>query len=119
MPGAYARTATQALTNVTYRYIEMLADLGLADACQRQPALIGGINVTESARAAGDDYRTRDILLSDTVRVYRAMRAAGVDARLEVHEAMSHAEFNSAFASPESAVVFTEIAKFFDQHLAR
>ena len=26
MPGAYARTATQALTNVTYRYIEMLAD---------------------------------------------------------------------------------------------
>ena len=26
MPAAYARTATQALTNVTYRYIEMLAD---------------------------------------------------------------------------------------------
>ena len=45
MPGAYARTATQALTNVTYRYIELLADLGLKEACQRQPALIGGINV--------------------------------------------------------------------------
>lgn len=45
MPAAYARTATQALTNVTYRYIEQLADLGLADACQRQPALLGGINV--------------------------------------------------------------------------
>jgi alanine dehydrogenase len=45
MPGAYARTATQALTNVTCRYIEMLADLGLADACQRQPSLVGGINV--------------------------------------------------------------------------
>jgi alanine dehydrogenase len=45
MPGAYARTATQALTNVTYRYIEMLADLGLKEACQRQPALLGGINV--------------------------------------------------------------------------
>src|SRR6266496_4333062 len=29
MPAAYARTATQALTNVTYRYIELLADLGL------------------------------------------------------------------------------------------
>ena len=39
MPGAYARTATQALTNVTYRYIELLADSGLAEACQRQPAL--------------------------------------------------------------------------------
>ncbi|MGZ4961860.1 MAG: alanine dehydrogenase [Limisphaerales bacterium] len=45
MPGAYARTATQALTNVTFRYIEMLADLGLKEACQKQPALIGGINV--------------------------------------------------------------------------
>jgi alanine dehydrogenase len=45
MPGAYARTATQALTNVTYRYLETLADLGLVEACQRQPAIIGGINV--------------------------------------------------------------------------
>ncbi len=45
MPGAYARTATQALTNVTHRYVEILADGGLAEACQKQPALIGGINV--------------------------------------------------------------------------
>jgi len=45
MPAAYARTATQALTNVTYRYIELLADNGLAEACHRQPALLGGINV--------------------------------------------------------------------------
>ena len=45
MPGAYARTATQALTNVTFRYIETLADYGLTEACHRHPALIGGINV--------------------------------------------------------------------------
>ena len=45
MPGAYARTATQALTNVTYRYIETLADMGLTEACRVQPALVGGINV--------------------------------------------------------------------------
>lgn len=45
MPGAYARTATQALTNVTYRYIEALADLGVAEACKRQPGLAHGINV--------------------------------------------------------------------------
>jgi alanine dehydrogenase len=45
MPGAYARTATQALTNVTYRYIELLADHGLAEAAQKQPSLLGGINV--------------------------------------------------------------------------
>ena len=47
MPGAYARTATQALTNVTYRYLELLADHGLAEACQVQPALVSGINVMD------------------------------------------------------------------------
>ena len=45
MPGAYARTATQALTNVTYPYLELLADLGLAGACRRQPPLLSAINV--------------------------------------------------------------------------
>lgn len=45
MPGAYARTATQALTNVTNRYVETLADHGLAEACHRHPALVSGINV--------------------------------------------------------------------------
>jgi epsilon-lactone hydrolase len=60
---------------------------------------------------------TRDILLSDTVRAYRAIRAAGVEARLEVHEAMSHAEYIFAFDAPESAVAFGDLASFFDAHL--
>jgi alanine dehydrogenase len=47
MPAAYARTATQALTNITYRYVELLADLGLEGACKKQPALIGGINTRD------------------------------------------------------------------------
>ena len=47
MPAAYARTATQALTNVTYRYVELLADLGLEGACKKQPSLIGGINTRD------------------------------------------------------------------------
>jgi alanine dehydrogenase len=47
MPGAYARTATQALANVTYPYIEALADFGLAEALKRKPALISGLNVHE------------------------------------------------------------------------
>jgi alanine dehydrogenase len=44
MPAAYARTAAQALTNVTFRYVQLLADYGLEEACKRQPALAGGIN---------------------------------------------------------------------------
>src|SRR5438270_1388413 len=44
MPAAYARTATQALTNVTYGYVQLLADFGLEEACRKQPTLSGGIN---------------------------------------------------------------------------
>jgi alanine dehydrogenase len=47
MPAAYARTATQALTNITYRYVQLLADNGLEGACEKQPALRGGINTRD------------------------------------------------------------------------
>src|SRR4051812_13180756 len=47
MPGAYARTSTQALSNATARYVELLADLGLEGACQKQPTLTGGINTRD------------------------------------------------------------------------
>ncbi|HEY6168747.1 MAG TPA: alanine dehydrogenase [Verrucomicrobiae bacterium] len=60
MPGAYARTATQALTNVTYRYIELLADLGLRDACERQPALVSAIDVANghiTCKAVADAHQ--------------------------------------------------------------
>ncbi len=70
MPGAYARTATQALTNVTYPYLERLADLGLKEAVSRQPALLGGINVFDGkvtqkavADALGMDYHDPAALL--------------------------------------------------------
>jgi alanine dehydrogenase len=59
MPAAYARTATQALTNVTFRYIELLANLGLEGACKKQPALIGGINTRDgrlTCRAVADAH---------------------------------------------------------------
>ena len=49
MPAAYGRTATQALTNVTYPYIEQLADFGLAEACERNPALLAGLNIQNGA----------------------------------------------------------------------
>ncbi|MCL4104600.1 UNVERIFIED_CONTAM: hypothetical protein GTU68_004554 [Idotea baltica] len=44
MPGAYARTSTQALTNVTLPYLQLLATEGIAGACERHPELVGGIN---------------------------------------------------------------------------
>src|SRR3546814_7040639 len=41
----------------TVPYLPLLLPFGLL-------MVVGGINVSESARAAGDDYRTRDLLLA-------------------------------------------------------
>ncbi|MDQ1238916.1 MAG: epsilon-lactone hydrolase, partial [Thermodesulfobacteriota bacterium] len=60
---------------------------------------------------------TRDLLLSDTVRMHRKLRQAGVDAYLQVFEGMSHAEYILVFDSPESQEAFQEIARFFLKHL--
>ena len=49
MPGAYARTATQALTNVTFPYIEALADHGLAEACRKFEGFAEGLNVIDGS----------------------------------------------------------------------
>ncbi|PTX99958.1 alanine dehydrogenase [Verrucomicrobia bacterium LW23] len=46
MPGAYARTATQALTNATLPYIQRIADEGLAHfatTCRRYPELVSAL----------------------------------------------------------------------------
>jgi alanine dehydrogenase len=44
MPGAYARTATQALSNVTQRWTGLLADEGVVGACQKRAEFFSGIN---------------------------------------------------------------------------
>jgi monoterpene epsilon-lactone hydrolase len=60
---------------------------------------------------------TRDLLLSNTVRVHRKLREAGVDAQLEVYEAQSHAQYESDDRIPETKEAFGEITAFFDKHL--
>lgn len=45
MPGTYARTATQALTNATLPYAVKLATLGLDEALRKMPELQPGVNV--------------------------------------------------------------------------
>ncbi len=44
MPGAYARTATQALNNVTHNWTTLIADLGVKGASEKRQELLGGIN---------------------------------------------------------------------------
>jgi acetyl esterase/lipase len=60
---------------------------------------------------------TRDLFLSDTARVHRKMRNAGVVADLHVFEGMSHAEYLFVLDSSESSETFSEVARFFNIHL--
>jgi epsilon-lactone hydrolase len=61
---------------------------------------------------------TRDLLLSNTVRMHRKLRLAGVEAVLQVFEGMAHAQYFDP-AAPESKEVFEEIAGFFDRQLGK
>ena len=62
---------------------------------------------------------TRDLLLSNTVRVHRKLRQAGVEALLQVYEGQSHAHYLRDDSAPETKEAFSEIASFFDKHLGR
>jgi len=45
MPGAYPRTATLALSNATRKYIDLLSNHSLEEACALQPSLKKGISI--------------------------------------------------------------------------
>jgi acetyl esterase/lipase len=60
---------------------------------------------------------TRDLLLSNTVRVHRKLLRSGVEAVLEVFEGESHAQYQFDDTVPETKEAFTEIAQFFGAHL--
>ena len=53
---------------------------------------------------------TRDLFLSNTVRMHRALRAAGVDAELHVQEAAPHGGFFGA--APEDEELDREVRRF-------
>ena len=58
---------------------------------------------------------TRDLFLSDVIRVHRKMRIAGVVADLNVYEGISHGEYT--LDSPEMDQVFGELGEFLLRHL--
>jgi monoterpene epsilon-lactone hydrolase len=59
---------------------------------------------------------TRDMLLSDTVRMHRALRAAGIPAALHVTEAGGHGGFFGM--APEDGAIEREVRDFVDAHWA-
>uniref|UniRef100_UPI0035CBC0F8 alpha/beta hydrolase n=1 Tax=uncultured Sphingomonas sp. TaxID=158754 RepID=UPI0035CBC0F8 len=60
---------------------------------------------------------TREMLLSDSVRLHRALRAAGQSSQLEVYEGMPHV-FQALLAdAPEGRAAWREMADFWSEHL--
>ncbi|MER6950698.1 alpha/beta hydrolase [Nonomuraea sp. NPDC000554] len=59
---------------------------------------------------------TRDLLLSDTIRMHRALHTAGVPAELHVFEAAGHGMFLGQ--APEDREHAREIRRFVDEHWA-
>jgi len=62
---------------------------------------------------------TRDLFLSNTVRVHRKLRQAGVVADLHVFEGQSHAQYAGDPNAPETKEHFGELTAFFDKYLAK
>jgi len=62
---------------------------------------------------------TRDLFLSNTVRVHRKLRQAGVVADLHVFEGQSHAQYAGDPSAPETKEHFAELTAFFDKYLAK
>ena len=61
---------------------------------------------------------TRDLFLSNTIRVHRKLRQAGTEADLHVFEGLSHAQHFGDPLLPEAQETCKEIGLFFDRHLA-
>jgi len=62
---------------------------------------------------------TRDLFLSNTVRVHRKLRDAGVIADLLVCEGLSHAQYLFNPDAPESQQHFAEVGAFLDRYLEK
>ena len=62
---------------------------------------------------------TRDLYLSHTVRMHRKLRAAGVEAVLQLWEGQSHAQYLAGPSVPETREYHAEMAAFLNRHLAR
>ena len=69
MPGAYSRTATQALNNVTTRWITLLSDLELSDACRSQPELLSAINCARGRLTCGPVGEAHGLPAADPAEV--------------------------------------------------
>ena len=60
---------------------------------------------------------TKEMILSDSVRFYQAIKAAGGEAELDVYEGMAHGFQSYMTGTPEQKAAFAEVKRFWLGHL--
>lgn len=60
---------------------------------------------------------TKEMLLSDSVRLYQALKMAGNQAELDVYEGMTHVFQSYMMNTPEQKQAYAEIVRFWSGHL--
>ncbi len=60
---------------------------------------------------------TKEMILSDSVRFYQAIKAAGGEAELDVYEGMAHGFQSYMTGTPEQKAAFSEVKRFWMGHL--
>lgn len=60
---------------------------------------------------------TKERILSDSVRLYQAIKTAGGEAELDIYEGMPHVFQSYMTGTPEQKAAYAEIKRFWQQHL--
>jgi epsilon-lactone hydrolase len=60
---------------------------------------------------------TREIVLSDFVRLYQALDQAGISVKLDIYEGMPHVFQFSLYKTPESHIAISKMNDFFRKYL--
>lgn len=117
--------ATLATADTSFRYRRHLANAALAyaDAAEHRDPLVSPVyaDFVRSFPPVLIQGGTREIFLSNFVRLYRALVDAGQHATLDLYEGMPHAfqAYPAQADSPESRTALAATATFLVEHLHR
>jgi len=84
--------------------------------CTKFESSVAMVSINDGKKSMNMGSASR---LSNTVRVHRKLRDAGVTADLLVFEGMSHAQYLFSVDMPEAKQYFAELSAFFSKYLAK
>src|SRR5919112_4314742 len=60
---------------------------------------------------------TKEVLLSDSVRLYQALDQAGIPVKLDIYEGMPHVFQTTLYKTPESTLAISKTVEFLKKYL--